>query len=149
MSSNKVWAALGVGMMAIFGAAALKAKQTIDDQKNGTSPEGRAFAAALNRQLEYSRSVRIPGALLREEMDPDGEPVHGWSKSTETMPVLIGSPLEDVLVQCLQNEDYWKRFSGVIFCGWRVQEEASAINGEKFWRLRQTVFFKQPEMVQG
>lgn len=149
MSSNRIWAALGVGLVAIFGAQALKAKQKVDDKRTGGSPEARAFAAQLNRQLAYTRSVRIPGALTREEMDPESEPLPGWNKSLETMPVLKDTPLEPVLAMCLENENYFKRFPNSIFCGWEVHEVATAHESDRFWRLRQTVFFKLPVPVQG
>jgi hypothetical protein len=145
---NDIWKALGIGMAAIFAGAALKAKQKVDDKQNGTSPEGRAFAAALNAHLAHTRSVRIPGALTRLDMDPNGEPVPGWNRAKETMPVLKSSTVEQVLGMCLDNEEYFKRFPNSIFCGWRVVEVNSAYEASAYWRLTQTVFFRIPENAQ-
>lgn len=147
---NDIWKAFAIGLAALFGAQMLKAKQEMDDKKVGKSPEGRAFAATLNRHLAYTRSVRIPFSLTRPEMDPMGEPLPGWNKSVETMPVLKDSPLEPVLQMCIENEEWFKRFPGSIFCGWEVQEVATTHESDRYWRLRQTVFFKLPEaFVQG
>jgi hypothetical protein len=149
MSSNRIWAVLGVGLMGIFGAQVLKAKQKVDDKQTGGSPEGRSFAVALNESLSHTRSVRIPGALTRPEIDPDSEPVPGWDKVTDSIPVLKNSPLESMQRRCLHQEEWFKQYPHSIFCGWHIYEERSAAGDEPFWRLKQTVFFKLPETVQG
>jgi hypothetical protein len=103
------------------------------------SADARAFADQLNLYLAHSRSVRVHGALTRPDMDPRGEPVAGWARSVETMPVPKNSVLGKVLMHCLENENYYARFTNSIFCGWVVQSEGQAV-----WQFKQTIYYKVP-----
>jgi hypothetical protein len=131
------WKHFGEAMDQIFGspvpATAPAPKPVL------ISADARAFAEQLNLYLA-SRSTRIRGALTRPDMDPRGEPVAGWSRSVETMPVPKNSVLGQVLMQCLTNEEHYTRFTNSIFCGWTVKSEGPAV-----WQFQQTVYFKVPE----
>lgn len=137
--SSDFWKNFGAAMDQLFGLAPVESAETPVTPKSLISADARAFADQLNQYLAHTRSVRIRGALTRPDMDPRGEPVPGWNRSLETMPVPKNSVLGQVLVQCIENENYYARFANSIFCGWTVAKEGPAV-----WQFHQTVYYKVP-----
>lgn len=137
--NNDFWKNFGAAMDQIFGSPTPPPAEPVPKPRPPISADARAFAEQLNNYLAHTRSVRIRGALTRPDMDPRGEPALGWNRSVETMPVPKNSVLGQVLIQCLENENYYTRFANSIFCGWVVQSEGPAV-----WQFRQTIYFKVP-----